>query len=183
MTLISQRATRGHASAPSQNWRPRSIVPVIWGVSIRVISAVRLSDILRMINYELSQLQDNPEWLDVLRAYSESTPDEQGRLTRVHDIEGIAEEHLPRIHGKLIAFGFLDFELADRHEGVFYQLTSLGRQGLIRLRDTGDDTVEEADADEIVTESDEVDAEAEETTTLLEDPVTADESARESEAA
>ena len=136
-----------------------------------------------MINYELSQLQDNPEWLDVLRAYSESTPDEQGRLTRVHDIEGIAEEHLPRIHGKLIAFGFLDFELADRHEGVFYQLTSLGRQGLIRLRDTGDDTVEEADADEIVTESDEVEAEAEETTTLLEDPVTVDESARESEAA
>ncbi|QDU46462.1 hypothetical protein Mal52_49830 [Symmachiella dynata] len=169
----------------SQNWQPGSIVPVIWGVSIRVISTVRLSDILRMINYELSQLQDNPEWLDVLRAYSESTPDEQGRLTRVHDIEGIAEEHLPRIHGKLIAFGFLDFELADRHEGVFYQLTSLGRQGLIRLRDTGADTVDETTADEIVAENDAEsdEAEAEATTTLLEEPVTTDESARESEAA
>ncbi|WP_145428087.1 hypothetical protein [Symmachiella dynata] len=136
-----------------------------------------------MINYELSQLQDNPEWLDVLRAYSESTPDEQGRLTRVHDIEGIAEEHLPRIHGKLIAFGFLDFELADRHEGVFYQLTSLGRQGLIRLRDTGTDTIDEATADEMVAENDAVEDEVEESTTLLEEPVTTDESARESEAA
>ncbi|TWU14244.1 hypothetical protein CA54_30870 [Symmachiella macrocystis] len=138
-----------------------------------------------MINYELSQLQDNPEWLDVLRAYSESTPDEQGRLTRVQGIEGIAEEHLPRIHGKLIAFGFLDFELADRHEGVFYQLTSLGRQGLIRLRDTANDASEETAVDEIVSERDaESDAvEVEETTTQFEEPVAADDCARETEAA
>ncbi len=107
-----------------------------------------------MIQYELSQLQDNPPWLDVLRAYSEAAPNEEGWLTRVSGVEGIEDEDLPRIHGKLIAFGFLDFQLADRHEGVFYQLTSLGRQGLIRLRDNADDS-EDATAEELA-ESDEI---------------------------
>ena len=97
-----------------------------------------------MIHYELSQLQDHPEWLELLRAYSLTTPNEEGWSARIHAVEGVAEEHISRIHGKLIAFGFLDFQLADRHDGVFYRLTSLGNQGLIRLR-SGANAADEVD--------------------------------------
>ena len=101
-----------------------------------------------MIHYELSQLQDHPEWLELLRAYSLTPPNEEGWSARIHAVEGVAEEHISRIHGKLIAFGFLDFQLADRHDGVFYRLTSLGNQGLIRLRSGANAADEEDETDE-----------------------------------
>ncbi len=88
-----------------------------------------------MINYELSLLQDNPDWLVLLNAYAVAEPDQEGWVARVSDLDGVELEDVPQIHGKLIAFGFLDFQLTDRNDGVLYQLTSLGRQGLIRLRE------------------------------------------------
>ncbi len=94
-----------------------------------------MSDIFSMVNYELSQLQENPSWLAVLHCYAEAVPDEEGWLSRIPEADGIAEEDVAQIHGKLIAFGFLDFRLTDRNEGVLYQLTTLGRQGLIRLQE------------------------------------------------
>jgi hypothetical protein len=71
-----------------------------------------------------------------------TTPSEAGRDTgwicRLTEIEGVSSSRLSTIHGKLIAFGFLNFELTNRTTGMRYQVTSLGRRCLRWLAtDTG----------------------------------------------
>lgn len=85
-----------------------------------------------MIHPELRQLHQNPEWEQLLRAYADSQPCEDGWFVRISHCEGIEDERMPRIHGKLIALGLLDFQMTDRSEGLHYQVTPLGRQGLLR---------------------------------------------------
>ena len=56
------------------------------------------------------------------------------------NIEGVPDEELSGIHGKLIAFGFLKFKFLGR-EGFSYQLTQLGRLGALppKERETEED--------------------------------------------
>lgn len=49
-------------------------------------------------------------------------------LARIHQIEGLAKDELSRIHGRLIAYGFLKCDLAERTAEVVYQLTLAGKQ-------------------------------------------------------
>lgn len=101
-----------------------------------------------MIEFELEQLRNHPDWQLVLAAYhSEQIAAGQseqfdGWVQRLPGVEGVKPEHLPRIHGKLIAFGFLQFELAERTAGVRYQLTRIGVMALDRLSGSaaGDDS-------------------------------------------
>ena len=90
-----------------------------------------------MDEYELEQLRRNPQWMTVLDLYyqrqvqsREQIPDFDGWIPRIHDVPDTAVEELPQIHGKLIAFGFLKFDLTGRDAGIRYQLTPLGRQSL-----------------------------------------------------
>lgn len=85
----------------------------------------------------LEQLQQNPKWTSILDVYSqlssrsrEQSTEFDGWTTRVHDVPEVPTTELAGIHGKLIAFGFLKFDLAGRDLGVRYQLTPLGRQAL-----------------------------------------------------
>jgi hypothetical protein len=48
---------------------------------------------------------------------------------RFISVDGVPDEELSKIHGKLIALGFLKFKLLGRNEGLGYQLTRLGKQG------------------------------------------------------
>ena len=89
---------------------------------------------------ELEQLRHHPEWQHVLRAYrteqrvqKKLRPDEEEWVPRLHTISGVAETHLPRIHGKLMAYGLLKFRLAGRAEGVLYQVSSAGLEALRML--------------------------------------------------
>ena len=74
------------------------------------------------------------------------TNDHPGRVSedrwipRLMSIEGVSDEELSGIHGKLIAFGFLKFQLQGR-EGLSYQLTQLGRLGALppKEREAEDD--------------------------------------------
>ncbi len=76
--------------------------------------------------------QSHPEWMAVLQAYSNSVkaPGNDGWSARLTEIEGVAREGLSAIHGKLIAFGYLKFELVGRDAGIRYQLSSDGLQAL-----------------------------------------------------
>lgn len=93
-----------------------------------------------MIDLELEQMMENPEWCLVLNHYSqlqrqakEQNPEFDGWVGRQNKVEGVVLERLPRIHGKLIAFDLLKFQLSGRDSGVYYQVTRLGEKMLPRL--------------------------------------------------
>lgn len=80
-----------------------------------------------MIDFEREQLRQNRQWRRVLEAYRHAgaeQKDADGWLKRLESVDGVAEEQLPRIHGRLIALGLLKFSLAGRQSGICYQLSS-----------------------------------------------------------
>ena len=90
-----------------------------------------------MDEFELEQLRRNPIWATVLNIYHQNqlqgrlqVPDFDGWVPRVQEVSDIPVADLSGIHGRLIAFGFLKFDLAGRDGGIRYQLTPLGKQGI-----------------------------------------------------
>jgi len=104
-----------------------------------------------MIDFELEELNENQDWLVLLQAYvarheaykalskanptpnsneGRQEPISDGWIPRLTGIAGIADGRLSKIHGKLIALGFLKFQLSSREEGVRYQVSPLGKQAL-----------------------------------------------------
>ena len=51
-------------------------------------------------------------------------------VPRIQEVEGVSGDQLAPIHGRLIAFGLLNFQLQGREEGVVYRLTPDGRKAL-----------------------------------------------------
>ncbi|HEY0985222.1 hypothetical protein [Schlesneria sp.] len=90
-----------------------------------------------MDDFELEQLRKNPQWSLVLQQYQQlhtqgrnDSPEFDGWTPRIFHVEDVPVEELSGIHGKLIAYGFLKFDLAGRDGGLRYQLTPLGKQGI-----------------------------------------------------
>lgn len=54
-------------------------------------------------------------------------------VSRIVQLDGIESRELSRIHGQLIAWGLLQFQLAGRTSGMQYQLTRLAKHLLNRL--------------------------------------------------
>ena len=91
------------------------------------------------VQYELEQLDENPEWLTVLETYDrlidaskKANPDSEGWIARLREFVDVESEDLSHIHGSLIAHGFLRFQIADRTSGMEYQLSQLGKKALVR---------------------------------------------------
>ena len=89
-------------------------------------------------DFEIEQLRRHPEWRVALKVYHdlqaqarEQLPEFDGWIPRVTEVETIDSAALPSIHGKLIAFGFLKFDLSGRDAGMRYQLTPQGKQALL----------------------------------------------------
>jgi hypothetical protein len=51
-------------------------------------------------------------------------------VARLRHVEGVPPEHMPPSHGRLIAGGYLQFQLEGRDAGMLYRLTSQGRAAL-----------------------------------------------------
>jgi hypothetical protein len=105
-----------------------------------------------MTEFDFSLSDAPPEWRQVLLAYHEgvepvaaspSVADEElvsrGFRPRVREVAGIPREQMARIHGKLIAHGLLQVEIAGRTGGMLYQLTSAGRKACLQLSDVLND--------------------------------------------
>jgi len=60
-------------------------------------------------------------------------PEHDGWVLRIDDLDGVDGEHLSRIHGQLIAWGCLKFQIASRFSGVVYQISSEG-ENLLETR-------------------------------------------------
>lgn len=113
-----------------------------------------------MLDFELDELQQNPTWQAVLTAYRDAYTSAQaeakgtdqefdGWLPRIMSVEGLDDDALPKIHGKLIAWGFLKFQLAGRGSGVVYQISPQGRQALENTDASGvRASFDDADTDE-----------------------------------
>lgn len=85
-----------------------------------------------MSHPDLELFDAHPEWRPLLAAYHEApTSPAQPWVPRIRELGGAPTEQLSAIHGKLIALGLLKFEIANRADGVHYQVTPLGRQALI----------------------------------------------------
>jgi hypothetical protein len=68
-------------------------------------------------------------------------------VPRVAEVPKVDPATLSNVHGRLIAFGFLKFDLSGRELGMRYQLTSLGKQAIGAASD--EDAVEAAELAEI----------------------------------
>lgn len=109
-----------------------------------------------MLDFAPELLNGQPEMRHVLLAYREAiepTPQgdsefsdllAKGFRPRLKAVDGVPSENMTRIHGKLIAHGLLQVEIASRTGGMLYQLTSLGRQACLRLSRV---SVEDCDSD------------------------------------
>ncbi len=108
-----------------------------------------------MLDLDPELLEAHPDWRQVLFAYRETLepmPQADSELSelfvkgfrpRLRVVDGVPSENMARIHGRLIAHGLLQVEIASRTGGMLYQLTSLGRQACLRLARV---SVEETDA-------------------------------------
>ncbi|MFK7818345.1 MAG: hypothetical protein AB8G99_06485 [Planctomycetaceae bacterium] len=53
-------------------------------------------------------------------------------LDRVCELDGVEDEDLCKIHGKLIAAGFLNFQIRNRITGIEYRVANAGKQYLTK---------------------------------------------------
>lgn len=87
----------------------------------------------------LERLDQDQGWRTLLATYAnapepageEPTDEErEGWLPRVDDLDGVEPDRLPRLHGRLIAFGLIEFQLTSMTTGVVYRATRTGRDWL-----------------------------------------------------
>lgn len=90
-----------------------------------------------MHDFELEQLRRSPALRSTLKTYWElqtkarqSLPEFDGWVPRVSEVPKVDPAHLSSVHGRLIALGFLKFDLTNREVGMRYQLSPLGRQAI-----------------------------------------------------
>lgn len=98
-----------------------------------------------MIDIEAQLLEQDDGWRDVLEAYRlpedeeadeagsvdlENELIEQGWLPRVEQLSGFDDGRLSQLHGRLVALGWLGFDVAGRQSGIQYRLTRDGQRVL-----------------------------------------------------
>lgn len=90
-----------------------------------------------MQHAELDLLARYPDCAATLQAYWQAqqqckgeSADFDGWIGRLTSIADIPPESLSSVHGKLIAFGYLKFELTAKDASLRYQLTPLGRSAV-----------------------------------------------------
>jgi len=67
-------------------------------------------------------------YCDAIDAKRHASPDFSGWTARLRTIPGVKSEELSRLHGRLIAYGLLRFQLEGGTSGMTYQVSGPGRQ-------------------------------------------------------
>ncbi|MEI8378651.1 MAG: hypothetical protein WCJ09_00890 [Planctomycetota bacterium] len=106
-----------------------------------------------MDEFDIIQLRRNPDWKAVLQVYydlqqqaREKEPSAECWIGRQIEVTGVEPVNLSAIHGKLIAFGFLKFDVGGRDVGVQYQMTHQGRRALLGETASADDDADFAES-------------------------------------
>lgn len=92
----------------------------------------------------------NTQNLLVMQAYVQrgaaaraASSDYDGWLDRIDSLPDFSADQLTRMHGQLIALGFLKFEIAGRSVGLRYQISPRGKQAMERAMSTTSDDEED----------------------------------------
>ncbi len=109
-----------------------------------------------MLDLDFVVLDAHPEWRQVLLAYGKGvdvaiTADAEttefvarGFRSRVREVDGVPADQMARVHGKLIAHGLLQVEIAGRTGGMLYQLTTAGRRACLQVAEALEEELEPA---------------------------------------
>ncbi len=110
----------GNADCSAQNWLPECDTDAAGGHV----------DTHNMVP-EYSLDQPASVWNGLLAAYAAAQlrgPDSW--CERLYEWEELSPAELSRLHGQLMAQGWIDVEIADRNVGLRYQLTTAGKRAL-----------------------------------------------------
>jgi hypothetical protein len=110
----------------------------LYGCGARLLHAWnRGADTTGMTAFELDELESVPAWRSVLAAYRDGSvvaraksAEFDGWLPRLAAVDGLDSVGLSTVHGRLIALGFLKFQVGGRTVGLQYQLAAEGRHAL-----------------------------------------------------
>ena len=90
-----------------------------------------------MTQFQLQLDSLNEQNLQVMQAYALRAATQKatvenfdGWLERINELPNFAKEDLTRLHGQLIALGFLQFEISGSSVGLRYQISTKGKQAL-----------------------------------------------------
>lgn len=92
-----------------------------------------------MLDSPIDLVARDPQWRTVLETYRETQrarreadPERDSWVPRLRVIEGVPDEAMSPIHGRLIAHGLLKFQLAGQGASTMleYQVTPIGRRSL-----------------------------------------------------
>ncbi|MFY9252184.1 MAG: hypothetical protein WAO83_01925 [Fuerstiella sp.] len=90
-----------------------------------------------MTPFQLQLDSLNEHNLPIMQAYAmraatqkASVENFDGWLERINELENFAKEDLTKLHGQLIALGFLQFEISSSNLGLRYQISTKGKQAL-----------------------------------------------------
>ena len=104
---------------------------------MRLIRPVLPADNSGMLEFTLEELSRHEQWRELLSAYHEQqlaaarlNSEHDGWVSRIQSLAELADGQLPRIHGRLIALGLLQFQLAGRTGEGHYQVSPLGVRAL-----------------------------------------------------
>lgn len=80
-------------------------------------------------------------YLDRMAAARAAADEFDGWMERINSLPELTTDCLIRMHGQLIALGYLKFELSGRNVGLRYQVSPRGKQALeraLRISDSED---------------------------------------------
>ena len=122
-------------------------------VALSGTSGASVDNFSTMDELDIIQLRRNPDWKAVLQVYydlqqqaKEKDPTAESWIGRQVEVTGVEPGNLSAIHGKLIAFGFLKFDVGGRDVGVQYQITHQGRRALLGESASADDASDLAES-------------------------------------
>ena len=69
-----------------------------------------------------------PSATDPAAGDQDSEDSQIGWVGRVHHLDGVDPQRMSTLHGRVIALGYLKFQLIDRQIGLRYRLTPAGKQ-------------------------------------------------------
>lgn len=106
-----------------------------------LVAYARAEEVAAQVEAALGQVVSTPAVSAVpASTLSEGEAEESstGWVSRIARVEGVEASQMSRLHGRVIALGYLKFKLIDRQVGLRYRLTPAGKQ----LANSAPETVE-----------------------------------------
>jgi len=116
-----------------------------------LIQTVLPVDTFGMLEFAIQELASRDQWQQLLSAYHEKqlaaqrlNSEDDGWVSRIKSLTELDDGEMSRVHGRLIALGLLQFELANRTGEGHYQVSPLGVRALSGLKTPGETEIDKS---------------------------------------